>query len=78
MVNYAECSDAVIIRHKGEDTFYYPMEIKGHNDLCLYPVFPESEDEEIFIKFYDQKEDWEAFGIAEAQAIHRMSNAFTS
>lgn len=73
MVNYANCSDAEIIRHKNEETFYFPVAVKGHSELCLYPVFPESAEDEYFIKFYGRKEDWEAFGLEEAQAIHRKA-----
>ncbi len=71
MVNFSECISAAVIRHKGENTFYIPMVIVGHDDVCLYPAFPESPEDEHFIKFYDELEDWEAFDLAEAQKIYR-------
>lgn len=75
MVNYSQCQTAEIIRHIGENTFYFPITVKGYSEQRLFPVFPDSIDDEIFIKFYDNIEDWEAFSLAEAQRIHRKGNA---
>lgn len=71
MVNLSECINAAVIRHKGEETFYIPMIINGHNELCLYPAFPQGAEDEFFIYFYDKLEDWDAYDLAEAQLIHR-------
>lgn len=71
MQNFANCLRAAVIRHKDEETFYIPMVVRGHDELCLYPAFPESTEEEAFTMFYGQLEDWEAFDLTEAQQIHR-------
>jgi len=71
MENFANCLNAAVIRHKGDDTFYIPMLLKGYDELFLYPAFPEGEEDEHFIMFYDELEDWDAFELAEAQSIYR-------
>ncbi len=72
MVNFSDCINAAVIRHKGDSTFYLPKVVKGHDELCLLPAFPESPEEERYIKFYDDFCDWEAYDFTEAQHLHRM------
>lgn len=74
MANFTENPDAFIIRHKGESTFYMRVSVPGHDEKCLYPLFPESEEEEVYTKFYDNPADWETFTLHEAQRIHRLEN----
>lgn len=72
MVNFSDCINAAVIRHKGDSTFYLPKIVKGHNELCLLPAFPESAEEERYIKFYGDFKEWDAFEFTEAQKVHRM------
>lgn len=72
MVNFSDCINAAVIRHKGDSTFYLPKVVKGHNELCLLPAFPESPEEERYIKFYGDFKEWDAFEFTEAQKVHRM------
>lgn len=72
MVNFSDCINAAVIRHKGDSTFYLPKIVKGHNELCLLPAFPESPEEERYIKFYGDFKEWDAFEFTEAQKVHRM------
>ena len=71
MENFANCMSAAVIRHRGDEKFFIPMLRKGFDQLFLYPAFPSSKEEETFSPFFGEFEDWDAFDLAEAQAIHR-------
>ena len=74
MENFANCLSAAVIRHRGDDKFFIPMLRKGFDQLFLFPAFPQSQEEEKFSPLYGELEDWDAFDLAEAQAIQRHEN----
>jgi hypothetical protein len=66
MVNYANCVDAFIIRHKDGGAFYMPVNIGG--ELLLMPLFGAGDQP---IDFYGEKKDWSSYDLAEAQMLSR-------
>lgn len=69
MVNFSDCDDAAIIKHKDGNTFYMTFHVA--NNLFLMPLWSSSDE---ILEFYGEKSDWLACELAEAQWLHRHNN----